>query len=167
MTLKHSLEIVTSELELIGKKRQALIDLIDTGKISQSTYDYINTDLTNAMSDIEAQRKTLADKITSRANELENQLKSLEMFLANLEIHYVANEIDDSLYKNQRDAVVLGLEATRQEINDTKEVLGKLIPEAETSFPSVPVPVSPINEELEKEETMTEDTETTTDIDQW
>ena len=145
----------------MGKKKQALDSLFNTSKISQSTFDYINKDLTDAIIEIETHRKTLADKITARANELENQLKSLEMSLANLEIHFVAGEIGEDPYKYQRNAIDLGLEATKQELSDSKEVLGKLISEAE--IPAPPVPPATTEEEIEIEEQVEESVEEPTE----
>ena len=148
---KYSLEVVSRELELVKKKKQALDNLFNTDKISQSTYDYINKDLTDAITETETHQKTLADKITARANELENQLKSLEVFLANLEMHYSAGEIDEEMYKHQGNAINLGIEATKQELMDIKDALSKFISEAETP-PTPPAPNEAVYEEEEIEE---------------
>lgn len=129
---KYSLEVTNRELELVKKKKQALDNLFTMSKISQTTYDYLNKDLTEAITEVETHQKTLADKITARANELENQLKSLELFFANLEIHFTAGEIDEELYKQQGNAVNLGIEATKQELINISGALGEFISEAET-----------------------------------
>ena len=114
--------------------------MFNAGKISQSTFDYLNKDLAEAITEIESEQKKLADRITSRANDLERQLKSLEIFLANLEIHYAAGEIVEEAYKHQGNAIALGLEATKQELNNIKGALLQLIPEA---APAAPAPMAP------------------------
>jgi len=67
------LEMVRRELDLVKRKKGALDGLFDADKISQSTYDCLNKDLTEDMARIEADQKTLAERTTSRANELEKQ----------------------------------------------------------------------------------------------
>jgi len=145
---KYSFETSVKELEMVRKKKQALESLFNTGKISASTYEHLNKEITNAITAIEADQKALTEKMTLRANELEKQTKSLEMFLANLEIHHAAGELDEEAYKHQSDAITLGLETTKQELNGIKEALVKLIPET-------PAP-APTEEQSEPQETPTE-----------
>lgn len=145
---KYSLEVANRELELIKKKKQALDNMFNTGQISQSTYDYLNKDITDALSEIEIHQKSLADKITARANELEKQLNTLEVFLANLEIHYSAGEIGEELYNSQGNAISLGIESTKEELMNLKDSLSEFISEVETS------PESNNDEYKKEEETM-------------
>lgn len=151
---KHSLEEVNKELELARIRKQTLDKLLNVGKISQPVYEYINKDLTDAITEIEARRKTLADKITYRANELENQIRLLETFLANLEICYATGEIDEEPYTSQGNAITLGINATKQELDGIKDALAKLIPEIETSeapevvYENVVNASEPVTEEL-------------------
>ena len=126
---RYSSELVSRELDLAKKKKKALDDLYAAGKISQSTYEYIEKDLTEVIIDLEAHLKTLIDRMKTRAEELEKQMKSLEIFLANLEMHYVAGEIDEETYTNQNKAIILGLNATKQELETIKDALSKIVPE--------------------------------------
>jgi len=125
---KSYLELVRRELDLGKRKKGALDGLFDAGKISQSTYDCLNKDLTEAMARIEADQKTLAERMTTRANELEKQVQTLEMFLANLEIQYAAEEVDEKVYEDQGNAIALGLEVTKRELADIKGALIQLTP---------------------------------------
>jgi len=127
---KRSYETVSNELELVKRKKQALDSLFNTGRISQSTYDYLNKDITEALKAIEQNFKALTEKITTRATELEKQLNSLEIFLADLEIHYAAGEIDEEPHRHQADAISMGLEATKQELDALKELLSRRVLEA-------------------------------------
>jgi hypothetical protein len=54
----------------------------------------------------------------SRTQELERQMSTLELFLASLEIHHAAGDVDDETYEKQNDAIILGLEATKQELDE-------------------------------------------------
>ena len=158
--VKSSSEIINKELETARKKKQTLQDLFKVGKISQATRDYIAKNLDSAISEIESRQKVLADKITSRINELEEETKSLEMFLANLEIGYVAREIDEGLYERESGSIALGLENARRELTNIRDTLLNIIPEAprEPSVPETPeateeseeVVESPVVEEKEE-----------------
>ncbi len=136
---EYSFEKISKDLELAKKKKQALDDLFGTGKISQFTYDSFNKGLTDTIAEIETHRKALAEKMTSKIAELEQQVNTLEMFLANAEILYAAGEIDDELHTRESNAFTQGLEATKQELEVIKEVVANLMPEKmELTLPPAP-----------------------------
>ncbi len=136
---EYSFEKISKDLELAKKKKQALDDLFGTGKISQSTYDSFNKGLTDTITEIETHRKALAEKMTSKITELEQQVNTLEMFLANAEILYAAGEIDEELHTRESNAFTQGLEATKQELEVIKEVVANLMPEKmELTLPLAP-----------------------------
>lgn len=141
---------------MVKKKKEALDNLLDGGKISQSTYGYLNKEVTDALKAVETDQKLLTEKMTARATELEKQVKSLEMFLANLEIHHATGEINDESYDPQNGAISLGLDATKKELNDIKEALVNLIPERTVTSRSKPEPEEQISE-VEKAEEMIEE----------
>jgi len=151
---RYSSELVSRELDLAKKKKKALDDLYAAGKISQSTYEYIEKDLTEVIIDLEAHLKTLIDKMKTRAEELEKQMKSLEIFLANLEMHYVAGEIDEEAYANQNKAITLGLNATKQELETIRDILSKIAPEKppEEEKPEPVVEEKPTEEKEEEQQ---------------
>jgi len=126
---KYSFEKIGKDLELARKKKQALNDLFNSGKISASTYESLDKELTGIISEIEARQKDLADKMTSKIADLENQIGTLEMFLANSEIQYVAGEIDDELHASESSAFSSGLEAVKKQLVAIKEVVTSLMPE--------------------------------------
>ncbi len=155
---KNSFKEISKDLELTKKKKQALDDLFGEGRISESTYESLNKEITDTITDIEARRKALAEKVTSKINELEQQITVLEMFLANSEIGYAAGEINEELHQRECNAFALGLEATKQELNAVKEVVGDLMPE-ETA-PTPPSPPTEVTEEPQTEELVEEPLET-------
>jgi len=136
---KYSFEKVSRELELAKKKKQALDNLFNTGKISQLTYEDLNKSLTEAVAEIEARQKALAGNMTAKITELEQQIKTLEKFLASTEIEYAAGEIDEELHERESNALTLGLEAAKQQLDVIKEAMADLFPEeAELVSPSPP-----------------------------
>lgn len=127
---KYSSEMVCRELELAKKKKQALDDLLAAGRISQSTYGLLEKELNGSIHDLETYQQSLFDKMTARADALEKQVESLELFLANLEIHHAAGDIDEQTYESQNKAILLALEATKQELDDIRSSLSGIVPEA-------------------------------------
>jgi hypothetical protein len=126
---KDSFEKINNELDLARKKQNALEELHTNGRISQFTYENLNKALTMEIEQIEARRKALAEKMTSKLNELEKQISTLETFLANMEMSYAAGEITEELHNQEVNALNLGLEATKNELNFIKEAIRQLVPE--------------------------------------
>jgi len=155
---KYSFEKISKDLELARKKKQALDDLFNSGKISASTYESLDKELTDSISEIEAHQKNLANKMTSKIAELEEQIGTLEVFLANSEIQYAAGEIDEDLHANESGAFTLGLEAVKQQLNAIKEVIAGLMPEVVAPTPP------PTPSEIEKAPTTEEIVEGKTEI---
>jgi hypothetical protein len=156
---KYSFGLASKELEVTKKKKQALDKLFESAKISQSTYDYLNTELTKAISELEGHLKSLKDRMDSRTQELERQMSTLELFLASLEIHHAAGDVDDETYEKQNNAIILGLEATRQELDEI-EASTKIImqPTKPSAMPIEPEkPVVEVEKEEEEEPEISED----------
>ncbi len=135
---KYSFEKVSRELELAKKKKQALDDLFNTGKISQSTYDDLNKNLTEGIAEIEARHKVLAEKMNAKITELEQQIRTLEKFLANAEIEYATGEVDEELHERESSALTLGLETAKQQLGAIKEAMTDLFPEEAELVPPPP-----------------------------
>ena len=158
---KCSFGLASKELEVTKKKKQALDSLSASNKISQQTYDALNADITKAISELEGHLKSLKDRMDSRTQELERQMSTLELFLASLEIHHAAGDVDDATYERQNDAIILGLEATKQEMTEI-EVSTKVIMQP-TTPPALPVepedPAVEAEKEAEEEPELGEDAE--------
>ncbi len=120
---KNSFEMVNRDLGLVKRKKRALDELLATAAISQSTYEALSRELTEGLSYLESQQRSLVEKIRARAGGLERQIGTLELFLANLEIHHVAGEIDGESYNRQSQAIILGLEATKNELIEMGSLL--------------------------------------------
>ena len=114
---KHSFRRLSEEFEVATKKKQALDNLLNTGRISQSTHDIFNKEIGDAIADIEKQQKDLLEKMAAKVFELEGQIKTLEILLANFEIRHVTDEIDDETYERDSNLLSVGLENAKQELN--------------------------------------------------
>jgi len=123
---KLSFRRLNEEYELAKKKKKALDNLLSCGKISQSTHSLFNREIDDAMAEIENQRKALLDKMASKTTELEEQIKTLEILLANFEIQHVTGEIEEQIYQRETDLLSMGLETTRQELDAVQEAANQL-----------------------------------------
>jgi hypothetical protein len=163
------LEKINGELELAKKKKQALDKLFNEGKVSQPTYDSFSDEVAGAIAEIEEKQMALVEKMRTKISELEQQMKTLEHLLVNSEIRHVSGEIEEEVYNRECNVLSLGLETTRQELNEIKEAISNL-GEQNVDLPSPPSSqpeeetTTEIEPETEKRLEIVMDTETTTSI---
>jgi len=125
---KVSFEKMSDELGLARRKQTVLEELYSNGRISQFIYEDLEKGLIAEIEQIEARRKELAEKMTSKLDEHQRQINILETFLANVEMSYAAGEISEELHNQEVSALNLGLEATKKELNFIKEAITQLVP---------------------------------------
>lgn len=123
---KYSFKKLNEEYELAGKKKQALDNLLGAGKISESTHSLFDKEIEDALAEIENQRKILLDKMGSKTDELEGQIRTLEVLFADFEIQHVTGEIDDVSYQRETDLLSMGLETARHELDAVQQAVGQL-----------------------------------------
>jgi hypothetical protein len=123
---KHSFKKLNEENEMAKKKKQALDNLLNTGRISQSTYDLFNNEIDEAIAEIERQQKALLEKMNSKMEELEAQIKTLEMLLANFEIQHVTGEVDEEVYQSEMGILSMGIETAKHELDVVREAVNQL-----------------------------------------
>jgi len=137
MSWKRSFEKLAEEFALAKRKKAALNTLLESGKISQSTYDVFCAELDDGVAEIERQQKALREKMDAKIRELGAQVKTLEMLLANFEIQHVAGEVDDEVYQREIGILSVGLDTARQELDAVKDAVGRL--SSGEALPSVAV----------------------------
>ena len=123
---KRSFEILSEEYETVKKKKQALDNLVNAGRISQSTFDFFNREIDEAMAEIEGKQKALAEKMNSKIKELEEQIKTLEILLANFEIQHVTGEVDEEVYQREIGVLSMGIETAKHELDGVREAVNQL-----------------------------------------
>lgn len=123
---KSSFKRLNKECETVMKKKNALDNLLKTGRISQSTHEMFNKEIADAVEDLDRQRKDLLEKMNSKIRGLEEQIRTLEVLLANFEIQHVAGEVSEEVYQREISLLSTGLEATRQELEAVKEAFNNL-----------------------------------------
>ncbi len=123
---KPFFERLSEEYEMAKKKKQALDNLLNTGRISQSTYELFNKEIDEATAEIERQQKALLEKMDSKMGELEERVKTLEMLLANFEVQHVTGEVDEEVYQSEIGPLSMGLETARHELDTVREAANQL-----------------------------------------
>jgi hypothetical protein len=118
---KRSFDALADEYVLAKLKKQALDRLLESGRISRSTYDVFNAEVDEHIGEIERQQSALLQKMSCKIGELEGQIRTLEMLLANFEIQHVAGEVSDEVYEREIGLLSVGLDTARQELNVVKE----------------------------------------------
>ncbi|UCH32683.1 MAG: CdvA-like protein [Candidatus Bathyarchaeota archaeon] len=169
---KYSLEKINGELELAKKKKEALDNLLNRGKVSQLTYDSITQEIGEAIAEIEAKQDALVEKMRVKINELEQQMKTLEHLLVNSEIRHISGEIEDDAYNRECNVLSLGLETTKHELDEIKEAISNLSEKDIDLPPPSPTPpplqteeeTAQLEPDTEKRLEIVMDTETTTSI---
>jgi len=149
---KHSFERLSEEYEMAKRKKEALGNLLNTGRISQSTYESFNEEVDQAVAEIERQQRALLEKMNSRTAKLEQQIKTLEMLLADFEIQHVSGEIDEEVYQREIDLLSTGLEVARRELDVVREASDQI-------SSSIQAPTTEIAEPQEIEPQPTESVE--------
>jgi hypothetical protein len=94
-----------------------------------------NSEISEAIAEIERHHKALLEKMSLKVSELEGQIKTLEMLLANFEIQHVTGEVDEETYQREIGVLSVGLETARKELNMIKEAMSQIsssfeVPEA-------------------------------------
>ncbi len=117
---KYTFKRLNEEYEIAKKKQQALDNLYSSGRISQSTRDSFNIEISAAIVAIEKQQKELVAGMQSKTQDLENQLKTLETLLASYEIQHVAGEIDEDIYQREISLLSTGLGNNQERVNHDK-----------------------------------------------
>ncbi len=137
---KQSFRRLGEESEVAKKKKRALDNLLSSGRISQATYDVFNREMEEALTEIERQQQVLQEKMTAKADDVEGQIKTLEMLLANFEIQHVTGEVDDDVYERQVDLLSVGLENARQELDMVRDAIEQLS-SGNAAMPLEPEPI--------------------------
>ena len=142
-------------MELAKKKKEALNNLFNSGKISASTHDSLDSELGAMIADIEVRQKILAKNLTTKVDDLVKQISTLEIFLANSEIQYAAGEIDDEIHANESNAFSSGLRSLKTQLSYLIDAVATMEPEVAEPTPiSTPTENEPLEKEAITEETV-------------
>lgn len=157
---KQSFNRLKEEYEVAKKKKQALDNLLNTGRISPTTHEMFNREIDETISEIERQQKMLLEKMKTKMMELEKHIHMLEMLYANFEIQHVTGEIEEEVYQRETGLLSTGLETARQELEGIKEAVNQLSAEMQIPSPEANVEQEEETPSPENVESPTLETET-------
>lgn len=107
-------------------KLTALDQLVQSGRISQITYEELRKSYARAMEELEEKRKELVATLKGRVSQLRTEAHELEKFLARIEVDHMTGDIDEESYKLLGNSLRATLARLVSEIKDIEEILAKL-----------------------------------------
>ena len=148
---KYSFNRLKEEFEMAKKKKQALDNLFETGRISQTTHNNFDNDISAVILDIEKQQQALLNKMQNTTQELDSQISILESLLANYELQHAVGEIEEDIYQSEIGLLNSGLETARRELEKVNDAVSQLSPPIEPKIDeslidSVPTCNEPLEE---------------------
>jgi DNA repair exonuclease SbcCD ATPase subunit len=121
-----SFETVIKRMESVRRQRRALENLLKADRISQGTYDQLIKGIENRLAEIEMRKGALANETAAKIDELKNLIELFELRLADTQIRYSAERINEENFEHERTIYTLGLESMRREIQNLRNALKRL-----------------------------------------
>jgi len=122
-------EKVVESINASNKRLHTLMELAKSGRISQSTFEYLKRGYESEARSIEERRKSLLEGLENYFNEMDQQIKSIEKRIVSIEERYAVGEIDEESYRKQIEAlqvilqeIVGEFESVKKSINILKEL---------------------------------------------
>jgi hypothetical protein len=107
--------------EVVAKRVQALEELYGSGEIEEEIYAELYKSHKSTLGELEERRRSLIEGLRSRISEKVEEIKELQMFLANNKILRASGEVDEYSYRISNDAIRRGLQKS---ISEKKEMEG-------------------------------------------
>ncbi len=111
-----------NQFDLIVRRIKALDELQKNGDIDINIYEELRKQHSSSIEELKEQKDILLESLKDRMQKLDNQIKELEIFLANSKMQHSSGEIDEQAYKTAYEAVNRGLNIAISEKNHLKEL---------------------------------------------
>jgi hypothetical protein len=115
-------EALKKQFDLIVRRIKALDELRRNGDMDGTIFEDLHQQHSNTIEELKEQRDVLLDSLQERTDKINNQIKELEIFLANSKMQHQSGEIDDEAYQIAYEAVNQGLNKAISEKNYLKEL---------------------------------------------
>lgn len=112
--------------EVIANRIQALEELYNSGEIEEEIYAELHKSHKSALEELEERRKSLIEGLRAKISEKVEEIKELQMFLANNKILRASGEVDEYSYRISNDAIRRGLQRSISEKKEMEELLDRL-----------------------------------------
>jgi len=97
--VKAQSTMLNDEIPLIWRKDQALKDLSDKKKISKEVYSELHTTFEGLLTQLKSEAQTLREEIEDEISQCNEEIKSLNYALVNLEIEHEIGKVDNQYYE--------------------------------------------------------------------
>lgn len=105
--------------------------LLNSERISRSVYEEVDKRLKEDITILEDRWMKMIGKAKKELEELENTIRFLETHLAEVELSYAVEEIDEETYNQKSSALISGLDMLKEEAEEMRSLLGGVIPKRE------------------------------------
>ncbi|MFH0848907.1 MAG: CdvA-like protein [archaeon] len=114
------------EMDIALKRIRALSDLHRRGEIQPEIYEDLRKQHDGNLTALQGRKDSLVKSLSTVSEDLDRQLRELEMFLANNKMQLASAEIDGQSYKAAVDALEKGLRRVLSSKNDVETHLSSL-----------------------------------------
>jgi hypothetical protein len=112
--------------EVVAKRIQALEELYGSGEIEEEIYAELYKAHKSTLEELEERRRSLIEGLRAKISEKVEEIKELQMFLANNKILRASGEVDEYSYRISNDAIRRGLQRSISEKKEMEDLLGRL-----------------------------------------
>ncbi len=123
---KAKAQRLESAIRAAQSKLTALDQLVQGGRISQSTYEELRKSYVRSLEELEEKRKELIGTLKGRVSQLRTEAHELEKFLAKIEVDHMTGDLDEESYRLLGNSLRATLARLVSEIKDIEEILAKL-----------------------------------------
>ncbi len=110
------------QYDLISRRTRALDELYRNGSLDKAIYEELRSQHISTIDELEEQKQILIESLRTRGEKLENQIRELEIFLANCKMQHSSGEIDSNSYDLSYEAVDNGFKKVLSEKSYLKEI---------------------------------------------
>jgi len=97
---KSQASVLCDQIPLIWRKDQALKDLAEKRRISPDLYKELHNSFEGVLSQLKKDAQSLSDEIVKEIARCEEEIKSLNYAVVNLELEHEIGKVDDGAYKS-------------------------------------------------------------------
>jgi uncharacterized protein (UPF0212 family) len=113
-------------MESVRRQKQALDNLLKTGKISHITYEKLTKQIEVNISEVEKRRAASINRLMDKNEKLKQLANLLERCSADARVRFSISKTDKERLKNEITAFNLGLESIRSEIQNLERALKEM-----------------------------------------
>jgi hypothetical protein len=124
--IKSQASVLCDQIPLIWRKDQALKDLAEKRRISPDIYQEIHNNFEGILNQLKKDAQILSDDIAKEIARCEEEIKSLNYAVVNLELEHEIGKVDDGAYKSAFTLLQENLKRANTEKSDMELTKSKL-----------------------------------------